>query len=144
MNRQIHLVCPACGSINRLPENRLKENPRCGSCKKNLFNLHPVELTDKNFQKHLEKSDIPLIVDFWAAWCGPCKIMGPVFEQAAARLEPYARLAKVNTETEVDLASRFSIRNIPTMIIFKNGREAARNSGAIDLAGLIKWVKSYV
>jgi thioredoxin 2 len=109
-----------------------------------LFAAHPLELTGRNFQKHIENSHIPVVVDFWAAWCGPCKMMAPIFEQAATKLEPGVRLAKVNTESETGIASQFNIRSIPTVIIFKEGAEVDRQTGAVDFDGLIKWVQSYI
>ncbi|KPK01978.1 MAG: thioredoxin [Nitrospira bacterium SG8_35_4] len=142
MSKTIHIVCPNCKSTNRLPELRLSSNPRCGRCKQNLFSAHTVELTHYDFHRHISSNQIPVVVDFWASWCGPCKIMSPILEQAAAYLEPNVRVAKVNTETEQGLAAKFNIRSIPTIIIFKNGNEASRQSGAMDLATLIQWVRT--
>jgi thioredoxin 2 len=142
MNRLIHIVCPRCKSTNRLQESRLSNNPICGRCKQHLFSAHPVELTHYDFERHVITNQIPLVVDFWAAWCGPCKKMGPILEQAAAYLEPNVRIAKVNTETEQGLAAQYNIRSIPTIIIFHNGREMARQSGAMDLSTLVQWVRA--
>jgi thioredoxin 2 len=142
MNRLIHIVCPRCKSTNRLQEARLSNNPICGRCKQHLFSAHPVELTHYDFERHVITDQIPLVVDFWAAWCGPCKKMGPILEQAAAYLEPNVRIAKVNTETEQGLAAQYNIRSIPTIIIFHNGRERARQSGAMDLSTLVQWVRA--
>lgn len=142
MSDPIHIVCPHCKSTNRLQEARLINNPICGRCKRHLFTARPAELSNFDFDRHISTNEIPVVVDFWAAWCGPCKIMGPILEQAAAYLEPHVRIAKVNTETDQGLAAKLNIRSIPTIIIFKNGREAARQSGAMDLANLVQWVRS--
>ncbi len=144
MNEYVHIVCPHCSTINRVLSNKLDSSPKCGRCKDMLFNARPIKLTSFNFQKHIDNNHIPVVVDFWADWCGPCKIMAPVVEQAAAKLEPHVRMAKVNTETEQGLSVKFNIRSIPTIIIFREGREVARQSGAMDLASLLMWVKSSV
>ena len=139
----LEIVCPHCSAVNRVKNARLNDRPKCGRCKEDLFASHPVELTRENFEKTITRTEIPVVVDFWASWCGPCKMMAPVFQQAAASLEPRFRLAKVNTETEQVLASQFGIRSIPTTVIFKNGREVARQAGAMDLGSLLRWVQSY-
>jgi len=139
-----HIVCPSCNSVNRVPAEKLGDRALCGKCKNRLFAGKPVELTPVSFQKHVERNDIPVVVDFWAPWCGPCKMMGPVFAQAAAQLEPLVRLAKVNTEQEQALASQFGIRSIPTLAVFRNGREVARQPGAMDLGNLLQWVRSHI
>lgn len=140
----LHLVCPSCLAINRIPAMRLNEQPRCGRCKQNLFSGQVLELTGSNFQRHIASNDIPIVVDFWAAWCGPCKMMAPAFVQAAARLEPGARLAKLDTEREQALAAHYQIRGIPTLLIFKQGREVARHSGAMNTADIVRWVNAYL
>ena len=142
MSESLHIVCPHCDAVNRLPASRLSEGPNCGKCHRPLFTGHPVELTEARFAKHGSRSDIPLLVDFWAPWCGPCKIMAPQFQQAARQLEPQLRLAKVNTEREQALASRFGIRSIPTLVLFSGGREIARQPGAMGAADIIGWVRS--
>ncbi|MBS1127175.1 MAG: thioredoxin TrxC [Nitrospirae bacterium] len=144
MNDMLHIVCPDCASVNRLPSARLTQGPRCGKCKNMLFSGHPVELTSATFERHLSRSDIPVVVDFWAAWCGPCKMMAPAFAQAAVQLEPRVRLAKLNTEQEPAIAQQFGIRSIPTLVIFRGGREIARQSGALDINRLISWVQAHI
>ncbi len=142
MSDLLHVVCPHCSAVNRLPEAKLAERPKCGQCHQALFVGEPVALTAANFDRHLTRSDLPVVVDFWAPWCGPCKMMAPNFHQAAIDLEPKVRLAKLNTEEEQQLAARYNIRSIPTLAIFRNGREIARQSGALDLAALKRWIQS--
>lgn len=144
MSESLHIVCPACDAVNRIPAARLEEGPKCGKCRQALFSGHPSELSAANFQKHITRNDIPVVVDFWAPWCGPCKMMAPQFEQAAAQLEPRLRLAKVNTEAEQMLGAQFGIRSIPTLAIFKGGREVARQPGAMGAADIVRWVQSQV
>lgn len=140
----LHIVCPDCHSTNRLPLERERTSARCGRCKAPLFTATPLALTAANFYTHLQKSDIPLLVDFWAPWCGPCQMMAPVFEQAAARLEPALRLIKVDTEAQQPLAIQFQIRSIPTLALFNGGAEVARQPGAMDLSTLLQWVERHL
>ena len=144
MSDNLHVVCPHCAAVNRIPAAKLNQTPACGQCKEALFTGEPVELTASNFDRHIERSDLPVVIDFWAPWCGPCQQMAPNFHQAAIDLEPYARLAKVNTEDEQQLAARFNIRSIPTLAIFKDGREIARQSGALDLSSLKRWIQPHL
>ncbi|MDP3539872.1 MAG: thioredoxin TrxC [Azonexus sp.] len=144
MTESLHVVCPHCAAVNRLPNQKLGESPTCGQCKQALFIGEPLELTASNFERNLGRNDLPLVIDFWAPWCGPCRSMAPDFHQAAIDLEPFARLAKVNTEDEQQLAARFNIRSIPTLAIFKEGREIARQSGALDLGTLKRWIQPHL
>lgn len=140
----VNVLCPRCATANRVLVARLADGPRCGSCKSALFGGHPVELDGTAFERHVAQSGLPVVVDFWAPWCAPCRTMAPVFERAARALEPHARLAKVNTDDEQALAGALGIRGIPTLAIFKSGKEVARTSGAMDESRLVAWVRSHL
>ena len=136
------IVCPNCNVVNALPSERLEDGPRCGKCKEAIFSAHPVELNGGNFERHISRNDIPVLVDFWAPWCGPCLAMAPAFEEAASILEPNVRVAKLNTEDEQMIGGRFGIRSIPTMVLFRNGQEVARQSGAMMAGDIVRWVQT--
>jgi thioredoxin 2 len=141
MSDSLHIVCPHCEGINRVPQVKLNDGPRCGKCRGSLFEAKPLSLDQGRFARHIQRSDIPLLVDFWAPWCGPCKMMAPAFEQVARQLEPQLRLVKVNTEENQGLAAQYGIRSIPTLALFRGGREVARTAGAMDTGGLLSWVR---
>ena len=138
------VVCPYCQAVNRIPAERLEDDPRCGRCKEEIFRARPVELTEENFRKTIKRSEVPVLVDFWAPWCGPCKMMAPAFEQAAVKLEPRVRLAKLNTDEAQQVSRELGIRSIPTLILFDGGREIARHSGAMMAGDIERWVNAQV
>ncbi len=142
MTDSLHLVCPHCDSVNRVPPDKLGEQPTCGKCKQALFNAHPVELNANNFMQHISRNDIPVLVDFWAPWCGPCSMMAPAYEKVAQRMEPELRVAKLNTEEAQEIAEQYNIQSIPTLALFKNGLEVARKLGAMDAVLIQAWVKA--
>lgn len=137
----LELPCPHCGTTNRVLQARLGDAPNCGRCHRPLFAGHPVALTVDDFERHA-RAGLPLLVDFWAPWCGPCKVMAPHFERAAAELEPFVRLAKVDTQSQPVLADRFAIRSIPTLVLFVRGRERARQAGAMATPDIVRWTRA--
>ena len=142
MSDSKHVVCPSCSAVNRLPADKLARGPKCGKCGERIFAGKPTRLTDQNFEKQVGRSDILVVVDFWAEWCGPCKMMAPQFEQAAGQMEPQVRFAKLDTEEAQATAARFGIRSIPTLILFRDGREIARQPGAMGAADIVRWVQA--
>jgi len=143
LTTSIHVVCPSCDAVNRIPDDRLLASPQCGKCHSPLVPGSPPELHGARFVKHLTRNDLPVVVDFWAEWCGPCKAMAPEFSRSAMELQSAARLVKLNTEQDAAAAARYSIRSIPTMILFRNGKEVVRQSGAMRAADITRWVRTH-
>ena len=143
--KALHIVCPHCHTTNRVREADLQHAPDCGQCHQALFNGHPLTLDAANFDKHIGRSHVPVLVDFWAPWCGPCRMMAPAYEQAAGLLEPQLRVAKLNTEEAQAIAARFNIRSIPTLALFVGGKEVARQAGAFRTSqDIADWTRSHL
>ncbi len=136
------VICPACTTANRVPSARLGERPSCGKCGQPLFQARPVAVDATGFDRLLRVGTIPILVDFWAEWCGPCRMMAPQFEAAAAALEPRVRLVKVDIDAVPAIAARYGIRSVPTLALFARGAEVARRAGLIDRAALVGWAQS--
>ncbi|WOG26627.1 thioredoxin TrxC [Endozoicomonas sp. 8E] len=142
MSQPLQIVCPKCSTPNRVPKERLEDGGSCGKCRSKLFDGKPAELNSGNFKRFLAQTDIPVVVDFWAPWCGPCNAMAPAFSKAAGELEPNIRLAKLDTQKHQQIAAQLNIRSIPTLIVFKGGKEIDRISGALPANQLKKWIKN--
>jgi thioredoxin 2 len=138
-----HIVCPHCNSVNRVPKEKDLRDAKCGRCHQPIFNGRPLAASAESFATHIRHNDIPVVVDFWAQWCGPCKAMTPTYERVASELEPEFRFLKVDTEAAPELASRYNVRNIPTLILFQNGAEVARQAGAMDASSLRSWLRQH-
>ena len=142
MTDSIHCVCPACHSTNRVPTAKLTQQPVCGHCQAALFTGQPVNLDADSFKRHVQRSQLPVVVDFWAPWCGPCQTMAPAFAEAAQRLKGLAQLTKLDTEAFGQVAAPYGIRSIPTMVVFQEGKEMGRTSGAMPAGDIVRWVES--
>ncbi|HSG02356.1 MAG TPA: thioredoxin TrxC [Marinobacterium sp.] len=140
MSHTLNLSCPHCMATNRVPADRLEQGPACGKCRKGIFTGTPISLTEETFGKFVRNTDVPVIVDFWAGWCGPCRMMAPAFAEVAKRMEPTVRFAKVDTEAAQELAVKYAIRSLPTLVRFENGKEADRVSGAMNITQIQQWV----
>ena len=142
MTESVHITCSHCMAKNRVPVSKTSQDPSCGKCKKSILIDAPLALNDTNFQRFIQNNDLPVVVDFWASWCGPCQMMAPVYEQVSSDMKTQARFAKVDTEQAQQVAAAYNIRSIPTIIVYKAGKEVARQAGAMDKTSLTSWVKA--
>jgi thioredoxin 2 len=142
MSETRRVVCGECGRTNRLPAERAPNNARCGACHQPIFAGHPLEVDEAGFERHVANSDVPLLVDVWAPWCGPCRAMAPMFERAAQQLEPKVRLLKLNSDAAPALSSRLGISSIPTLLLMRDGKEVARQAGAMDARNIVAWTEA--
>lgn len=137
-----HIVCPQCGGVNRVPDSKNAADAKCGKCGAAMFSRRATPVSAALFEKHIQRNDIPVVVDFWAEWCGPCKAMAPAYEKVAGQMEPNYRFLKVDTEANPELSSRFRIQAIPTLMLFKNGKVVAQRAGASGGAALKAWIEA--
>ena len=144
MTDPIHVVCTGCNAANRIPAARLADHPTCGKCHEPLFAGHPANLAENAFERQLQRSDIPVLVDFWADWCAPCRTMAPAYEQATSQLEPSVRVVKLDTERAQATSARLGIRSIPTLMLFRNGKEIARQAGAMSAGDIVRWTRAHI
>jgi thioredoxin 2 len=142
MSASRQIVCGQCGRTNRVPAEKPATAARCGSCHQPLFDGHPIEVDEQGFGRHVGNSDIPVLVDVWAPWCGPCRAMAPMFERAARELEPNVRLLKLNADNAPEISSRLRITGIPTLLLMRGGHEISRSSGAMDTQGIVAWTRA--
>lgn len=140
----LHVLCPACRRLNRLPRERLDEHPQCGHCHRRLFCGNPIEVDEAAFQAHLRQDELPLLVDMWAPWCGPCRMMAPQFHQAAALLEPQVRLLKLDIDQAPAVAARYGVRSIPSLLLIHRGELISQMAGAQSAQALVRWTRSHV
>lgn len=144
MSDPLHIVCPTCDAVNRVPGERLNDISRCGRCREPLFSGGPVEVDAESLERHIERNDLPVVVDFWAPWCAPCRSFAPTYAAAAERLEPRLRFLKLDTQSAPEAGARHGIRSIPTLAVFRGGREVARQAGALDPSSLQRWLQQWV